>query len=172
MARLLQSEEEAEIVIYGFHYTVIGILTASLVLNYIMNIVYVIIFCKYLKKYIPDRQIDQISNYTVLFFGTLTNFRFCLLAFSKMFPKPSILVQNASKLTPLHYMCIATIFTEILPLAAAGILMYNAETLTDLFMLGIDLLILVILSLIFTIWIVAVDKPDDYFEGQKKYNLE
>ena len=30
-------------------------------------------------------------------------------------------------------------------------------------MLGIDLLLLVLLSLCSTIWIVAVDKPDDYF---------
>ena len=39
-------------------------------------------------------------------------------------------------------------------------------------MLGIDLLIIVILSLIFTIWMISVDKPDSYFEDTKKYNLE
>lgn len=162
--RLLEAE--------GFYSTVVGVLAASLVLNYLFNFAYVGIFCKYLKKYIPDRQIDKVSNYSVLIFGTLTNFRFSLIAFSKMFPKPSICVENASKLTPLHYLCIGTLFTQILPLGAAGILIYNADRLTNLFMLGVDLLVLVLVSLFWTIWMVAVDKPDDYFESQKKFNLE
>lgn len=56
-------------------------------------------------------------------------------------------------------MCIASIFTSILPVVAAGMLIYNEYALTDLFMLGIDLLIIVIISLMFTIWLVSVDKP-------------
>lgn len=39
-------------------------------------------------------------------------------------------------------------------------------------MLGVDLLIIVMLEVIFTIWMVSVDKPDDYFEGTKKYTRE
>lgn len=122
-SRLLQ---EAQVIIYPYHYSVVGVLIASLTINYIENLVYVFLFCKYLKQYIPDRQIDRVSNYVVLVFGTLTNFRFSLLAYSKMFPKPSIMVQNASKLTPLHYLCIASLFATALPLTAAGILIYNA----------------------------------------------
>ena len=107
-ARLLQSQAG---VVDQYHFAVVRVLAVSLCLNYIFNFTYVFIFCKYFKQYIPDRQIDYISNYTVLVVGTLTNFRFCLLAFCKMFPKPSIQLQNASKITPLHYMCIATLFT-------------------------------------------------------------
>lgn len=103
----------------------VGLLACSLALNYVANFVYLVLFCKYLKKYIPDRQIDKISNYLVVVVGTLLNFRFSLLAYSKMFPKPNILVENQSKLTPVHYMCIASIFTTLFPLIAAGILIYN-----------------------------------------------
>lgn len=123
-------------------------------------------------KYVPDRQIDRISNYAVVVVGMLTNYRFTLLAYSKLFPKPNILVENQSKLTPIHYMCIASILTSFLPLTAACILIYNEYPLTDLFMLGIDLLIIVLLSLIFTIWMVSIDKPEEYFEGMKKYTKE
>lgn len=69
-------------------------------------------------------------------------------------------------------MCIGSIFTAVLPLITAGILIYSEVPLTNLFMLGIDLLIIVLLELIFTIWIVSVDKPDDYFESTKKYSKE
>ena len=69
-------------------------------------------------------------------------------------------------------MCIASIFTSFLPLSAACILIYNEYPLTDLFMLGIDLLMIVLISLVLTIWMVSVDKPPEYFEGTKKYTKE
>ncbi len=56
-------------------------------------------------------------------------------------------------------MCIVSLITSFLPLTAAGILIYNEYPLTDLFMLGVDLLIIEIFSLIFTIWMISVDKP-------------
>lgn len=155
-----------------YQYGVLGILATTVALNYVANFVYLLIFCKYLRKYIPDRQIDKISNYLVIVLGTLSNYKFSLMAYSKLFPKPNILVENQSKLTPLHYMCIASIFTSILPLSAAAILVYNEIPLTDLFMLGVDLLIIELISLVFTIWMVAVDKPAEYFEGTKKYAKE
>lgn len=142
-----------------YQYAILGILGASIALNYIQNFVFLFLFCKYLRKYVPDRQIDKISNYLVLVIGVLTNFRICLIAYSKMFPKPDITVENQSKLTPLHYMCISSLFTSILPLVASGILIYNEYALTDLFMLGVDLLLIVVISLIFTIWMVSIDKP-------------
>lgn len=39
-------------------------------------------------------------------------------------------------------------------------------------MLGIDLLMIVLISLVFTIWMVSVDKPGEYFQGMKKYSKE
>jgi hypothetical protein len=56
-------------------------------------------------------------------------------------------------------MCIVSLITSFLPLTAAGILIYNEYPLTDLFMLGVDLLIIEIFGLIFTIWMISVDKP-------------
>lgn len=90
-ARLLQtitSQEGPQ----PHQYAVLGLLACSFALNYIQNFVYLFLFCKYLRKYIPDRQIDKISNYLVLTVGILTNFRFSLMAYSKMFPKPNITV--------------------------------------------------------------------------------
>lgn len=55
-------------------------------------------------------------------------------------------------------MCISSIFVSILPISSAGILIYNAHPLTDLFMLGIDLLIIIVFEIVFTIWMVSVDK--------------
>lgn len=75
-----------------YQYAIIGILAAVLAFNYLSNFVYLFLFCKYLRKYIPDRQIDKVSNYLVLVLGTLTNYRFSLVAYSKLFPKPNITV--------------------------------------------------------------------------------
>jgi hypothetical protein len=93
VSRLLQTSKSSLVVMpQSYQYAVVGLLATSLALNYIANFVYLFLFCKYLKKYIPDRQIDKISNYLVLTLGTLTNFRFSLVAYSKMFQKPYILV--------------------------------------------------------------------------------
>ena len=73
----------------------------------------------------PDRQIDLISNGFVLIIGTLGNFRFCLSAFSKLFPKPQIPIDNHTRLTPIHYLCIASIVLSAIPIAAACVLIYN-----------------------------------------------
>lgn len=39
-------------------------------------------------------------------------------------------------------------------------------------MLGIDLLIIIVFEIVFTIWMVSVDKSQDYFQGIKKYKKE
>jgi hypothetical protein len=68
-----------------------ALLIVALVLNYLTNILFLIIFFLYIKPLIASpRQIDVITNGVVLVIGTLTNYRFCLLIFSKMFPKPQI----------------------------------------------------------------------------------
>lgn len=44
---------------------------------------------------------------------------------------------------------------------------------TNLFMLALDLLIIIVLNLIVTIWFVACSKSEEYFEEDvKKYHLE
>ena len=69
----------------------LALLISSLVINYLLNIVYLIIFIKYIKPLmINPKQIDVISNVVVLVLATLTSFRFGLLAFARIFPKPHI----------------------------------------------------------------------------------
>jgi len=73
--------------------TIRGLLGGALAINYISNIIYIVLFVKYIKPLISNpRQIDVIANVVVIVFGTLTNYRFAVIAFSKMFPKPSIYV--------------------------------------------------------------------------------
>ena len=56
-----------------------------------MNIIFAIIFWKYIYPLIKDpRQVDYITIGVVMVLGMLTNYRFTLLMFSKMFPKPRI----------------------------------------------------------------------------------
>jgi hypothetical protein len=127
-SRLLQSvstSKHSQIIPSSYLMTAIGLLATTLVLNYISNFVYIFLFCRYLRKFIPDRQIDKISNDFVLGIGVITNYRFSLVAYSKLFPKPNILVENQSKLTPIHYLCIVSMIVIILPLAASGVLIYN-----------------------------------------------
>lgn len=98
----------------------------ALVLNYVMNIVFGIVFWKYIYPLIKDpRQVDYITIGVVFILGMLTNYRFILLCFSKMFPKPQIHVEFASRLTPIHYLCIASVFLSGFPLGAAGLILKN-----------------------------------------------
>lgn len=111
---------------YSYRSTVLALLVVSLVLNYLMNMLYLFIFCKYLKPMLVNpRQIDYITNYLLLFFACVSNFRLGLLPFSKMFPKPYIPVMNSSKLTPLNYLCIGSLVLDIIPLSAAIYLIYR-----------------------------------------------
>lgn len=97
-----------------------SLLVASLVLNYLMNLLYILIFCKYLKPLLVNpRQIDYITNYILITFSFVSNFRLGLMAFSKMFPKPYIPINNSSRLTPLNYLCIFSLILDIIPLSAA-----------------------------------------------------
>lgn len=71
------------------------------------------------------KQIDYITMSTVGVIGLVTNYRFCLLFFSKMFPKPQILIDYAARLTPVHYLCVTSIIFGIIPLAAGGMIVKN-----------------------------------------------
>jgi hypothetical protein len=75
----------------SYRSTIFSLLIVALVFNYLTNILFLIIFFLYIKPLISSpRQVDIITNGVVLVLGTLTNYRFCLLIFSKMFPKPQI----------------------------------------------------------------------------------
>jgi hypothetical protein len=71
-------------------YLSLGILAVALFLNYIMNIVSIWIFCKFIRPMILPRQIDIITNYAALIFGVLTTYRFYMIAFCRMFKKPFV----------------------------------------------------------------------------------
>lgn len=71
------------------------------------------------------KQIDVIALTVTLVIAMLTNFRFFLLAFSRLFPKPHIHVSDSSKLTPIHYLCILALILDILPLVAVCLGIYK-----------------------------------------------
>ena len=138
----------------------IGLLATALAFNYLFNIAYLVIFVKYIKDLINrPKQVDYISHTCVLVFAFLTDFRFGLLVFAKLCSKPSVDIDRASRLTPVHYLCIASSFFDILIFVACGIGIYNAQNLSAIFMLSIDLLILVILNILITICLVVSSKP-------------
>jgi hypothetical protein len=119
LARLLTPSNEERT-------TIRVLLGLSLAINYIANIIYLILFIKYIKPLVTNpRQIDVISHVVVLAVGTLTNYRFCLIAYAKLFPKPTIHIENSSKLTPIHILAIITIFLDILPISACIVGIYN-----------------------------------------------
>jgi hypothetical protein len=67
-----------------------GLLFISLVVNYIINLVFIIIFCKCIRPLILRRQVDICSNYLTLLIGIITTYRVYLLSFSRLFPHPFI----------------------------------------------------------------------------------
>lgn len=102
------------------------LLGLALGFNYITNIVFIVIFIKYMKPLLHNpRQIDIISNIVVLVVGTITNYRFALIAYAHMFPKPNIYISNPSKLTPIHYLCLASLITDVFPIIACGLGVIN-----------------------------------------------
>ena len=74
---------------YSYRFAIKALLIAGLAINYVTNILYVVIFCKYMRPLISvPRQIDYIVNGVILFIATITNYRFGVVAYSKMFAKP------------------------------------------------------------------------------------
>lgn len=71
--------------------TITGLLVSSLILNYILNLIYIFIFLKYIKPLIyKPKQSDLITHGVVMAIATLTSFRFGLLAYSKLCAKPAV----------------------------------------------------------------------------------
>jgi hypothetical protein len=96
----------------------------------------------------------------VLVGGTLTNYRLGLLAYARMCGKPRVPIDNSSRLTPVHYLCNASALLDLITVIACGLLLYTQTILSTLFMLGLDLLLVVIFNIIVTIWFIASNKPD------------
>jgi hypothetical protein len=141
-----------------------GLLGGAIAANYLENVCYLIIFICYIKPLIANpRQIDIISNVVVLVIACATNFRFGLIAFARMFPKPSIFVQDGSKLTPVHYLCLVSLCLDLLSVVACGLGLINSQKLSNTFMLSLDLIIVIAVNMALTIWFVAAKKPDEYF---------
>lgn len=159
---------------YSYRIIIKNLLIAGLALNYVSNILYLIIFIKYISPLmVKPRQIDYITQIAALLLGTVTNYRFGLICFSRMFPKPEIQVDNSSRLTPINYLAAASVMLDMLPLAAAGLLVYREYPGTNLFMLGLDLMIVIVLVVVVTVWMVAVPKSQEYYASDiKKFNTE
>lgn len=168
MARLLLGND------YSYRLPIRNLLLVGLMFNYICNILYLLVFYKYIRPMISaPRQIDYIAHIAVLIVGTLTNYRFALIAFSRMFPKPHIPVDNSSRITPINYLAVSSVLLDLITLSAAGLLVYKEYPGTNLFMLGVDLLIVLVLVAAITVWMVAVPKPEDYYlPDVRKFNME
>ena len=106
--------------------TIFALLIAALIINYVTNIVFGVIFYKYIYPLIKNpRQVDYITIGLALVIGMLTNYRFSLIIFSKMFPKPQVDVDYSSRLTPVHYLCVASVFLSGISLAASALIIKN-----------------------------------------------
>ena len=150
----------------------LGLLVASLVLNYLFNIAYAVIFVKYMQPLIHrPKQTDHISHTVILVLACLTNYRFGLLVYSRLCDKPRVNINTPSQLTPVHYLCICTTFFDILTFVACGVGIYQAPNLTPIFMLSLDLLIIIIINILVTVCFVVSSKPDDYYQSEQKYEV-
>ena len=75
--------------------TGLALMAVCLALNYLSNIAYLVLYCKYIRpNMILNRQVDIVTNHSLLTFAMLTNYRFALLPFSKMFRHPNVEVSN------------------------------------------------------------------------------
>ncbi len=148
---------------------VLILLGFSLALNYIANLIYLYIFIKYLKPLIINpKQIDVITNTVTLIIAVLTNYRFAIVAFSKMFPKPRIHIEMAKHLTPVHYICFASFILSIFPIVGCAMLISKQQKLTTLYMLALDLLIIIVFNAVITVWFISSKKEDAYFGDELK----
>jgi hypothetical protein len=76
-----------------------------------------------------------------------------------MFPKPNIYVQNPSKLTPIHYLCLVSLLFDLITVIACGLGMINSQIYNNTFMLSIDLIVVIIINVAIIVWFVASSKP-------------
>ena len=65
-----------------------------------------------------------------------------------------------------------SILGDALALGGACLSLSSAASLSNLFMLYIDVIILGIFLMILTLWVMLVPKPDSYYESIKKYELQ
>lgn len=143
---------------------IIGLLIFAVVLNYAANGLYVFLFLKYLKPLILKlQQIDKITLTVTMVFGLITNYRFSMVAFSRMFPRPRVPIDMPKYLTPVHYLCFASMICSIFPIVACIINLGQQTRWSTSYMLSLDLLIVVVFNDLVTIWFISAKKDDSYF---------
>lgn len=152
--------------------TALGLLIVAMALNYLMNAIALWVFCQYIRPMILPRQVDRISNYAVLAVSLLTNHRFYLLAFSRLFKKPYIEVKDPDKLRNLHIILGVSYILDAVALAAGFMLALKTTKLSILNMLGIDLILLICLLWVIFVWVLVRPKPEDYYSETKKFSLQ
>jgi hypothetical protein len=153
---------------------VVALLGLSIASNYITNIIYIVIFIKYIKPLVSNpRQIDVISIVVALIIGVATNYRFTLIAFARMFPKPNIYVEDPKHFSQIHTLCIVSIILDLFPLVASFLGLTMEQPKATLFMLCIDLILIIILNVALTLWFVLRNKSEEYYKDYvKKYHME
>lgn len=157
----------------GHRGTMIGLLAFWISFNYLTNAIHLSIFMRYMKPLLPNpKQTDNISTTLVLILASLTNYRFALLPYAKLFPKPAIPISNSSNLTPLHYLCVASVISDIFLIAACGLGLYREQRGSNIFMLCLDLMIVIAINIAITVWFTSTNKPDEYFGQTKKYEID
>jgi hypothetical protein len=156
-----------------FRGVAVALLALSVAANYITNIIYLVIFIKYLKPLLSNpRQIDVISNVVALIIGVATNYRFALIAFARMFPKPNIYIEDPKHFSQVHTLCIASIILDLFPLVACFLGLSMEQPKTTFFMLCIDIILIVILNVALTLWFVLRGKSEEYYKDYvKKYHM-
>ena len=133
------------------------------------------LFCRYIRPtMVLTRQIDLITNYSLLVLSLATNFRFSFLVFSKMFPHPKIEVPNEPNLRPLHLLLAVSSLTDLLTIVGAIFLLMGSQAYSVTYMLAIDLILLGVLMLFIVdvIVLVGVEKPIGYYSQTKKYTIQ
>lgn len=152
------------------------ILIVWLALNFIGNILHLILFCIYTKNLIPKRQIHRVTNYITLIVATLSSFRFGFLAYARIFPSPYLEIKSPEKLKFIHILSAVFYFGLDLLLIIAGIILaYNSPTIpsiTTTYLLGIDLILLTVCFMVIFIYVLCVPKNDEYYQEIKKYVIE
>jgi hypothetical protein len=108
-----------------FLVTVFRLVAASLALNYLLNFIFICIFCKYIRPLILRRQIDIFSNYLTLIIGTLTSYRVYLLSFSRLFKQPFVEVRESSVMIPINIILCVSYHLDVIMLIAGIILAIN-----------------------------------------------
>lgn len=143
---------------------ILGLLGLTIALNYIANVLYIWMFARYIKPLLVKlQQIDKITHSATLIVGLITNYRFAMVAYSRMFPRPRVPVDMAKHLTPVHYLCFASLICSIFAIVACAVNLGQETRWSTSYMLSLDLLLVIVFNDLVTIWFISAKKDDSYF---------